>query len=145
MCSTLGQPAISDHPVDIGLRSEGAVLGRLVEHGHHVLAPFGVNQRYDLVIERDGQFLTAQCKTGRLRNGVVKFSAQSVQSNTNGTRFRSYAGQVDLFIVYCPDNRQVYVIPGEEVPSKGGYLRIDPPRNGQRKRVRWAKDYELPA
>jgi hypothetical protein len=25
------------------------------------------------------------------------------------------------------------------------HLRIDPPRNSQSKRVRWAKEYELPA
>ena len=107
--------------------------------------PHGVNQRYDLVIENEGRFLTAQCKTGRLRNGVVEFSARSVQSNTRGTRFRNYAGQVDLFIVYCPANEGVWVIPCDEVPPSGMYLRLDPPRNRQSKRVRWATDYELPA
>jgi hypothetical protein len=130
--------------VDVGLRSEAAVMSRLVQRGHCVLLPFGVNQRYDMVIESEGQFLTAQCKTGRLRNGVIIFSSQSVQSNMSGTRVRSYAGEVDLFVVYCPDNHGVYVIPAEDVPTTGMFLRVDPPRNGQNKRVRWARDYELP-
>jgi len=35
--------------------------------------------------------------------------------------------------------------PADEVPNTGMYLRVDPPRNRQSKRVRWAKEYELPA
>jgi hypothetical protein len=97
------------------------------------------------VIEQDGRFLTAQCKTGRLRNGAVEFSAQSVQCNTTKTQIRGYEGQVDLFIVHCPANKGVYVVPVKEVPATGMYLRLQPARNGQRKYVRWAKDYELPA
>jgi hypothetical protein len=110
-----------------------------------VLLPFGFNHRFDLVILQGGRFLTAQCKTGRLRHGVVEFSAQSIQSNTKRTKFRGYSGEVDLFIVYCPANKGIYVIPAEDVPATGMYLRVDPPRNCQRKGVRWARDYELPA
>jgi hypothetical protein len=145
MSSTLKAPQLSNHPVDIGQRSEGAIMTELIKRGYGVLLPLGVNQRYDLVIESEGRFLTAQCKTGRLRNGAVEFSGQSVQSNTRGSRRRSYAGQVDLFIVYCPANEGLWVIPCDEVPSTGMYLRVDPPRNRQSKRVRWAREYELPA
>jgi len=120
-------------------------LAELVKRGYRVLLPFGVNQRYDLVLDCGGRLLKAQCKAGRLRDGVVQFSSQSVQSNTRGTSTRGYAGEVDLFMVYCPENRRVYVIPADEVPSTGMYLRIDPPRNRQSKRVRWAEEYELPA
>jgi hypothetical protein len=52
---------------------------------------------------------------------------------------------LDLFIVYCPQNDRVFVIPVDEVPATGMYLRVDATRNRQSKRVRWAKDYELPA
>ena len=110
-----------------------------------MLVPFGVNRRYDLVLDCGGRLLKVQCKTGRLRDGVVQFSSQSVQSNTQGTRTRSYTGEVNLFMVYCPDNKGVYAIPADEVPNTGMYLRIDPPRNCQSKRVRWASEYESPA
>ncbi len=145
MCSILPRPELTSHPVDVGYRTEGAILSELVRHGYCVLVPFGVNQRYDLVLDCDGRLLKAQCKSGRLRNGVVRFSSQSIQSNTRGTKIRSYEGEVDLFIVYCPDNHRVYVIPADEVPKSGMHLRVQPPRNRQSKRVRWAKDYELPA
>lgn len=145
MCSILPKPELTSHPVDVGHRAEAAILAELVKRGYRVLLPFGVNQRYDLVLDCDGQFLRAQCKTGRLREGVVQCSTQSIQSNTRGSRWRSYAGEVDLFIIYCPQNDSVYVIPAGEVPERGMYLRVDPPRNRQDKRVRWAKDYKLPA
>ncbi len=121
------------------------MLARLVESGCRVLLPFGVNQRYDLVLDNDGDLLKAQVKTGRLRGGVIEFSAISVQSNTNGTRRKYYKGEVDMFIVYCPHNKGLYVIPAEEVPPSGMHLRLVPPRNNQSKRVRWASEYELPA
>ncbi len=110
-----------------------------------MLVSFGVNCRYDLMLDCGDRLLKVQCKTGQLCNGVVQFNSQSVQSNTRRTCARGYAGEVDLFMVYCPDNHRVYAVPVEEVPSTGMYLRIDPPRNQQSKRVRWAKEYELPA
>jgi PD-(D/E)XK endonuclease len=145
MNPVLPKPKLTSHPVDVGQRTEGAILSALIRHGYSVLVPFGVNQRYDLVLDCDGRLLRAQCKTGRLRDGVVQFSSQSIQSNTRRTRIRSYAGEVDLFIVHCVENERVYVIPAEDVPNSCMYLRIDPSRNQQCKRVRWAKDYELPA
>jgi len=146
MRSLLSPPVITDHPVDVGHRTEGAILGELAKRGYRLLLPFGVNQRYDLVLENeDGRFLKAQCKTGRLRDGVIQFSAVSIQSNTRRTKIRTYTGEVDLFLVYCSDNEQVYVVPVEEVTNSCMYLRVDQPRNRQRKRVRWAEDYELPA
>lgn len=145
MRSLLPTPRPTSHPVDVGHRAEAAVLSELVRRGYRILVPFGVNQRYDLVIEGEGRFLRAQCKTGRLRNGVIEASAQSIQSNTRRTVTRTYAGEVDLFVVYCPDNEKVYVVPADEIPAGYISLRVDEPRNGQRKGVRWARDYELPA
>ncbi len=110
-----------------------------------MLLPFGVNQRYDLVLDCGDRLLKAQCKTGRLRGGAIEFRAVSTQSNMNRTRIRGYAGQVDLFIVHCPETEKTYVIPAEDVPGARMYLRVEPPRNQQAKRVRWAKEYELPA
>lgn len=141
----LPKPRKSSHPVDVGLRTEGAILSELNRLGYDVLVPFGVNHRYDLVLDCGDRLLKVQCKTGRLRDGVVQFSSRSIQSNTRETRTRSYTGEIDLFMVYCPENRRVYVIPVDEVPDTGMYLRIDPPRNRQNKRVRWASEYELPA
>lgn len=145
MCSLLAKPILTDHPVDIGHRTEAAILAQLVARGYRVLLPFGVNQRFDLVIESNERFLKVQCKTGRLRSGAIRFKSVSVQSNTSATRERGYAGEVDLFAIYCPENARVYLMPADEVSPNINYLRLDPTRNNQAKRIRWAKDYELPA
>ncbi len=136
---------LDDHPVNVGQRSEAIVIAELVRRGYRVLLPFGVNQRYDLVLDLDGRFMRVQCKTGRLRQGAVTFRALSTRSNTKQTVRRSYTGEVELFVVYCPDNEQIYAVPVDEATISQGSLRVSPTANGQSRGIRWAKDYELPA
>ena len=131
--------------MDVGLRTEAHITGELVRRGYSVLLPFGVNQRYDLVLDQGERFVRVQCKTARLRRGCVEFSTQSVRSNTRRTITRGYRGDADLFLVYCPDTNGIYAVPVDEAPAGHGYLRVDPARNGQEQGIRWASDYELPA
>ena len=77
--SVLPRPRPSSHPVDVGLRTEATILSELLKRGYQILVPQGQNQRYDLVLDVDGSFLRVQCKTGRLRNGCIEFSARSVR------------------------------------------------------------------
>lgn len=147
MCSLLTPPeTLSCHPVDVGERSEAIIFAELIKRGYCVLIPHGTNHRYDLVIDVDGRFLRAQCKTGRLRDGVISFATQSTRANTRGVFHAPYdATQIDLFLVYCPDTDRVYAVDVGEVGSGAGFLRVDPAANGQIKRIRWAADHELPA
>jgi PD-(D/E)XK nuclease superfamily protein len=145
MSSTLSPPVLSAHPVDIGHRSEAAIWGRLVRHGYAVLLPCGVNQRYDLVIDDSSGFVRVQCKTGRLKNGVIEFRTCSTRSNTRSAMARDYVGEIDLFAVYCPENDGVYLVPSEGAPRRAMRLRVEKTRNRQSKCVRWAREYELPA
>ena len=138
-------PTLSSHPVDVGQRTEAAILSELVCRGYAVLLPFGVNQRYDLVLDLNSEFVRAQCKTGRLVKGVVRFPTRSVRSNTVKTLTRGYQGDADLFLVYCRATGRIYAVPVDEAPTGYMYLRVDQPLNGQSRGVRWARDYELPA
>ena len=141
----LGPPEPSLHPVDVGLRTEAHILSELVRRGYKVLLPFGVNQRYDLVIDLDGRLLRAQCKTGRLLDrGVVEFRTTSVRTNTTEILTRGYVGEIELFLVYCPGNDQIYAVPINDAPATICCLRVSPSRNGQKERIRWARDYQLP-
>lgn len=134
----------SRHPVDVGQRTEATILGELVRRGFRVLTPFGENHRYDLVLDLDGRFVRVQCKSGRLRRGVVNFSTQSVRSNSRQRSTRGYAGEAELFLVYCPDNDGIYAVPVDEAPTGYMSLRVEPPLNKQARGVRWAADYVLP-
>jgi PD-(D/E)XK endonuclease len=145
--SLLDRPeSISGHPVDVGERSEAIILAELVKRGHRVLVPYGTNHRYDLVIDLGARFLRAQCKTGRLRKGAIKFNTRSTRANTLRAVTTPYdADQIDLFLIYCPDTDRVYAVGIDEATSSEGALRVDPTANGQAKRIRWAADHELPA
>ncbi|MGH2947814.1 MAG: group I intron-associated PD-(D/E)XK endonuclease [Solirubrobacteraceae bacterium] len=135
----------SSHPVEVGQRTEAAILGEFVRRGYRVFVPFGVNHRYDLLLDLGDRFLRVQCKTGRLRNGSVTFRTQSIRSNRRGVFRRGYDGEIDLFAVYCPELDRVYAVPIEVAPGAEGWLRVDPTVNNQSKRIRWAADFELPA
>jgi PD-(D/E)XK endonuclease len=141
----LPAPSPSQHPVDVGSKTEAIVLAELVRRGYEVLIPFGHNHRYDFVLDIDGSFIRVQCKTGRLRDGCVLFSSKSVRINTQGALLRDYKGDVEMFMVHCPDNERIYAVPIEDATRTVGTLRIEPTGNGQHSRIRWARDYELPA
>lgn len=138
-----------DHPKAIGDRTQAHVLARLVEHGRLVLVPWGENQRYDLVIDDGGEFIRVQCKTGRFRDGAVTFSTCSSSYHHPGNRgtkhfLHDYRGEADLFGVYCPQTRGVYLVPVEDVGRRSCRLRVEPTRNNQQQHVRWGAEYELP-
>jgi PD-(D/E)XK nuclease superfamily protein len=75
----------------------------------------------------------------------VLFSANSVRTNTKKVLLREYKEDADMFMVHCPDTGQIYAVPIADATRTMGTLRIEPTANGQDKRVRWARDYELPA
>jgi hypothetical protein len=134
----MGRP----NPKAVGEKSEGQVLAALLRADKVVLHPFGDNQRYDFVIDEEGVFKRLQCKTARLRKGVLRFNAASTHSNSTEPR-QGYRGQIEAFAVYSPDLDKVYIVPVEDVAQVDGSLRVDPVKNGQAKRIRFASDYEL--
>jgi hypothetical protein len=135
-----------EHPKAIGDRTTMAVMLALREVGYVVLVPFGENTRYDLVIDDGLNLLRVQCKTGRLRLGSVVFATCSTYGHHANARMirRHYQGQIDFFGVYCPETEGVYLVPLEDVPTRSAVaLRVLPSRNRQRKKIRWAADYEI--
>jgi len=140
----LPKPKLTNNPVDVGQRTEAAILSELVRRGYSVLLPFGVNQRYDLVLDLDGKFVSAQCKTGRLRGGSIEFSPRSIRANRSGVFSRCYQGEVEIFLVHCPKLDRIYAVPVDETPGSYMALRLKPARNGQSRRTHPAEKYELP-
>jgi PD-(D/E)XK endonuclease len=89
-------------------------------------------------------FCVRSARRGGFARGAILFHARSIRSNRRGTYSRTYNTEIDLFFVYCPETNRVYSVPVEEATSTDGALRVAPTANGQTKRIRWAKDYELP-
>ena len=125
----------------IGEATEAFVLAAFVNAGFPVALPFGENQRYDLVIEVRGEFKRVQCKTARTLQGgsVLCFNTRTwyrAQSN-------SYRNQADLFAVYSPHTKQVYVLPVDEVGETGVWLRLTASKNHQELGVRYAEEHAM--
>jgi len=117
----------------VGELSEMLLAGKLALAGYGVAFPLGENQRYDLIIEKNEVLSRVQVKTGRLRNGVVRFNPST----------RPYTGEVDFFGIYCRELDAAYLVPIADLARLGGSLRLHPTKNGQQRHVRWGHKYEL--
>jgi hypothetical protein len=135
-----------DHPKAVGDRSALAAISGLQASGWAIYVPFGENTRADFVID-DGEHLArVQCKTGRLRRGTIVFRVCSSYAHHSNpaSRARDYLGEIDFFAVYCPETGGVYLVPIRDVQLRWkGSLRVDPPRNNQRRRIRSAEAYRV--
>ena len=122
------------------------VMLALVEQGLDIYLPFGENTRCDLITDNGRRLSRVQCKTGRLINGCVIFRPCSTYAHHPNPKIsrRAYAGEIDEFAVFCPETRAVYLVPIDDVATEASAaLRIEPVRNGQVKRVRFAAPYEI--
>lgn len=132
------------HPKDVGDHATLAVALALHATGRRVLLPFGENVRYDLAIDGGGAIERVQCKSAVLHDGVVWFRTTSAYGHHRSPRQlrRGYVGEIDYFGVFCPATAGVYLVPVGDVPSRSeAALRTAPPRNGQRRRIRFAAPY----
>jgi hypothetical protein len=137
---------VQDHPKAKGDRTTLAVMLALQGAGFAVSLPFGENTRYDLVIDDGCSLARVQCKTGRLREGGVRWATCSSYAHHPNPRMvqRDYIGQIDYFAVYCPETTGVYLVPIANAQLRRmGILRVEEPKNNQRRFIRFARDYEI--
>jgi hypothetical protein len=119
--------------------AEAAVLQAFAGAGVSVLIPFGGGLSFDLgAVMPDGAVLRVQVKCGRVRNRCVVFNAASTD---HGRGPLDYRGRADVLAVYVAALSRVLVVPVDDCPVYTGFLRLDPPRNNQRRGVRFADDY----
>ncbi len=133
-------------PNRIGAVSQAKVLAALTAAGKVVLTPCVHVRPYDFLLDEGDRFVRVQCKTGRLVRGAIYFPPHRMFAATRETggrrQIRGYQGEVDCFAVYCPENNSAYLVPICEVTTlRTCSLRVTPPKNNQRKRIRWAEDY----
>jgi hypothetical protein len=125
-------------PSVVGARTELAVATGLVRAGYDVLTPFfNAHSRVDLVAIGDASLMKLQVKTSQLCDGFLRFATCS----HTGNEPRDYRGQVDAFGVFSPELNLVYLVPVDDVPTRVCHLRLEPTRNKQSSKIRWAADY----
>jgi len=124
-----------------GNEAEAKVLCALVEWGYEVSIPFGSGQPYDLLVDLGGRdFLRVQCKRAWPVRGCMAFNCRSTD---HGRGPQSYAGLAEIFGVYFPPTSTVYLVPLDAVAEFEGRLRLEPPLNNQRRKIRLAAEYEI--
>jgi PD-(D/E)XK endonuclease len=124
-----------------GNLTEAKILAALVAAGYLVSIPFGEGHKYDFIIDDSSSLWRVQCKTGRVKKGVLIFNSYS--QSGNGATKQGYYGLADLFAVLHPESGEVYLVPVEKFGSTGISLRLVPTLSGQVQKINWAADYLL--
>lgn len=129
-----------------GFISELCILTEFARLGEKILESRREDLPYDLVLDNtDGTVERIQVKTGRIKNGSIVFSTcwRKYISNRNKQSRVSYEGYADWFAVWCPDLREAFLIHVSDCGPTETSLRVDHPKNNQKKGVKFCVDYRL--
>ena len=112
--------------------------------GYKVSIPYGENCRYDFILDTGKQLLRIQVKTSHpLENDDgFTFNTCSTRVNSKGNVRHEYTkDEIDFFATYY--DGKCYLVPVSETGKNGKTLRHSPPKNGQKKHISLAKNYEF--
>ena len=127
-----------------GILTEESLKLWFLQKGYSVSVPIGDDDRYDFIVDFDGKLVKMQSKTGNLTRTVdcLNFATASIKYNASGTYRTQYTiNDIDYFCTMHPETKQVYIIP-VDICGNECNLRFTPPKNGQKKGVKMAEDYE---
>jgi len=118
--------------------AELAVAMKLFKEGWNVLFPFGENNRYDLVGEKDGKFIKVQVKYVSPLNGALIVSCKS-SNNWSVDRYTSK--EIDFIAAYDSSSGSIYFIPSSKFNSSAIVLRINAAKNKQKTSINKAEEF----
>jgi prevent-host-death family protein len=130
-----------------GAIAETKIVAAATELGIPVLRPVQEHGRYDLAFEIGDDILRVQCKWGALdeAGAVIKVSLQSCCLTPAGYVRTPYGrDEIDLVAVYCGELDRCYLLPSSLACGRtSAYLRLVPPKNGQRACINLSSDFEF--
>lgn len=131
------------HPKAKGELTEQKVITRLMELGYKISKPIGDNLPYDIILDKNKQLIRCQIKTGKRKNGIIRFNSCKCRINTKGSYRTYYVNLMDYFIIYCYENNNFYMIknPNRKVKDMSLMDRIS--KSGQKKNIKFAKNFLL--
>lgn len=120
--------------------AEAFVTYQLKQKGFNVLIPWGEDNRYDLVTEKNGIFKRVQVKYVTPKNGVLEVA---IRSSNNYNIIHYSPRDIDIIAAYSPQQSKVYLIPLNNIKNRRVCkLRLIPPKNKQKKYIVMASKYE---
>lgn len=126
----------------VGDESEAMALSNLMSAGLSVSIPFGDNDRYDLLVDDNGDIYRVQVKTGRVSGSTVNFKCRSCTTVNGEDTYNEYTEEeIDAYVVCCAERDEVYWVPVEDAGSSQMDLRFE--GNLNHSRVNAAQDYLL--
>jgi prevent-host-death family protein len=130
-----------------GAVAEAEITAAAVRLGVPVLKPVAEHGRYDLAFEIAGRIYRVQCKWGALSDSgeVIKVNLESFSLTSHGHRRTAYTeDEIDLLATYCDGNDRCYLLSSALVAGRTEiWLRLVPPRNGQRACINLAAEFEF--
>ena len=126
--------------------AELKVAADLLSRGYRISFPYGEDCDYDLICDTGDRLHRIQVKH-TTSNGVVMAVKCFSHSLTNGRirRTKRYtASSIDWLAVFDRSSGRCFYVPAEELGAGRSmiHLRLLETRNGQRKGIRFATDYE---
>lgn len=124
--------------------AEAQVIAAMLKDGFSVLIPFGDRNRYDFVLEENGEYLRIQVKTGSRCGKSLRFKSCSTTTEAGRVKHVHYKGQADVFAVYDPISGKIYLVPVENCGERDTRLSLNgKPRNQHKPLL--AVDFEFSA
>jgi hypothetical protein len=107
------------HQGDSGV---AAALAYYAGQGWPVSVPFGEGQRYDLIVDRDGELSRVQVKSAHTKNKAGNYQAElrTKGGNKSGTgkEYRLSSEETDEVVIACGDGT-LWLFPIEELEGRG--------------------------
>jgi hypothetical protein len=129
-----------------GAAAELRIAAAAADLGIGVWGPHTV-ERYDLIFDLRPGLLRVQCKWASRYGDIIIVRCCRNRRNRDGLLRQFYSvDDIDAYAAYCADIGKCYLLPMSEFSNRIAIqLRLGPPKNNQRLRVNWAKDYEFAA
>lgn len=120
--------------------AEAFVTYLLKQNGFNVLIPWGEDNRYDLVSEKNGVFKRIQVKYASPKDGTVEVRIRSC-NNYNVIHYSPK--DIDIIAVYSSKQNKVYFLSLRNIKNRSiCKLRLSPNKNNQKKFIVMASEYE---
>lgn len=113
----------------------------LCEKGFLVLDTESEHSPFDIVAYKDKTFKRVQVKYRTSKKGKLQICYKTCWNDRHGTHIQPIdKSEVDVIAIYCPDTQKCYYF-STNTSDISVTLRLDSPKNGQIKGIRFADEY----
>lgn len=107
---------------EIGRIGLSMAINYFTMNGYTISLPLNDTQWYDMVVEKDKQFYTVQCKATQTETGEISLKSCG---GTRGTEYDNVINHPELDYLFCVDkNFDCWLIPVEDIIKAGNTKQV---------------------